>query len=78
MFIPSHSFFARSNAWLLKAAFFVLLGASVLISNSAWAQAKIGFVRTERVLKESAPAQAAQKKAGNGVFETRERAPRLS
>jgi outer membrane protein len=62
VFIHSRSFFARSNAWLLKAAFLVLLGASVLISNSAWAQAKIGFVRTERVLKESVPAQAAQRK----------------
>jgi len=53
---------SRNNSWALRVSLVVLLGASLLISSAAWAQTKIGFVRTERVLKESTPAQAAQKK----------------
>jgi len=36
--------------------------AGVLVSGAAYAQPKIGFVSTERILKESAPAVTAQKK----------------
>ena len=53
---------SRKTPLALRLGLVVFLGASLLISSEAWAQTKIGFVRTERVLKESAPAQAAQKK----------------
>jgi outer membrane protein len=49
-------------SWALRVGVIIFLGVSLLASSAAWAQTKIGFVRTERVLKESAPAQAAQKK----------------
>jgi outer membrane protein len=52
----------RSMSWSLGLSVVFFLGASMFVSSVAIAQTKIGFVRTERVLKESAPAQAAQKK----------------
>jgi outer membrane protein len=58
----TYSTVVRSRSWALRAGFVLFLGASLFDSSAAWAQTKIGFVRTERVLKESAPAQAAQKK----------------
>jgi len=60
--INTQSMVSRNNSWTLRVSLVVFLGASLLISSAAWAQTKIGFVRTERVLKESIPAQAAQKK----------------
>jgi outer membrane protein len=60
--INTQSMVSRNNSWALRVCLIVFLGASLLISSVAWAQTKIGFVRTERVLKESTPAQAAQKK----------------
>jgi outer membrane protein len=60
--INTQSMVSRNNSWALRVSLVVFLGASLLISSTAWAQTKIGFVRTERVLKESTPAQAAQKK----------------
>ena len=62
MVINTQSMVSRNNSWTLRVSLVVFLGASLLISSAAWAQTKIGFVRTERVLKESIPAQAAQKK----------------
>ena len=62
MVINTQSMVSRNNSWALRVSLVVFLGASLLISSAAWAQTKIGFVRTERVLKESTPAQAAQKK----------------
>lgn len=62
MVINTQSMVGRNNSWALRVSLVVFLGASLMISSAAWAQTKIGFVRTERVLKESTPAQAAQKK----------------
>ena len=62
MVTNTYSTVIRSRSWALHVGFVLLLGASLFVCSAAWAQTKIGFVRTERVLKESAPAQAAQKK----------------
>jgi outer membrane protein len=40
---------------------FVLLMATSFICTSSFAQSKVGFVNTEKILKESAPAQEAMK-----------------
>lgn len=51
----------RVLSWL-KSARFGLPLAAMLMSSTAIADVKIGFVNTERVFREAAPAQRAQKK----------------
>jgi len=60
--INTYSIIRCNPSWALRVSLIIFLGFSLLVSSAAWAQTKIGFVRTERVLKESTPAQAAQKK----------------
>ena len=62
MVINTYSIIRCNPTWALRVSVVIFLGVSLLVSPAAWAQTKIGFVRTERVLKESTPAQAAQKK----------------
>ncbi len=62
MVINSRLMARRSIFWSQRLSLVFFIGASMFMSSVAIAQNKIGFVRTERVLKESAPAQAAQKK----------------
>ena len=62
MVINTQSMVSRNNSWALRVSLVVFLGASLLISSAAWAQTKIGFVRTDRILKESSLAQAANKR----------------
>ncbi len=62
MVINTYSIIRCNPSWALRVSLIIFLGFSLLVSSAAWAQTKIGFVRTERVLKESTPAQAAQKK----------------
>lgn len=49
----------------------LLLAACVALPSAANAQGKIGFVNTERILRDSAPAQRAQKKI-EGEFQKRD------
>lgn len=49
----------RSNRALVLAA---ALGATALVATPSYAQTKIGFVSTERILRDSKPAKAAQTK----------------
>ncbi|MEN9911803.1 MAG: hypothetical protein RI956_247, partial [Pseudomonadota bacterium] len=44
-----------------KKVFIKLVAASLLLSTTVYAESKIGFVNTEKILKESLPAQEAQK-----------------
>lgn len=44
-----------------KKLFIKLVAASLLLSTTVYAESKIGFVNTEKILKESLPAQEAQK-----------------
>ncbi len=60
--INTRSIVEFKASWALRVGVIVFIAVSLFASSAAWAQTKIGFVRTERVLKESAPAQAAQKK----------------
>ncbi len=62
MVINTYLIIRCNPSWALRVSLIIFLGFSLLVSSAAWAQTKIGFVRTERVLKESTPAQAAQKK----------------
>ena len=62
MVINTYSIIRCNPSWALRVSLIIFLGFSLLVSSAAWAQTKIGFVRTERVLKESTPAQAAQRK----------------
>ncbi|WP_236250981.1 OmpH family outer membrane protein [Jeongeupia sp. HS-3] len=56
-----------------------LLGAALLMSASAWAaEMKIGFVDTDRILRESAPAQRAGKKLEKEFEVRRQDLQRLS
>lgn len=49
----------RGNRALIMAA---TLGAAAIVASPAYAQTKIGFVSTERILRDSKPAKAAQTK----------------
>ena len=60
--ISTCSAVSRKTPLALRLGLIVFLGASLLVSSAAWAQTKIGFVRTDRILKESSLAQAANKR----------------
>ena len=55
MVTNTYSTVVRSRSWALRAGFVLFLGASFFASSAAWAQTKIGFVRTERVFKRIRP-----------------------